>query len=67
MEFIFVATLGKETEGKLPPLEFRSIKAISYPGGARFAVRLGRPRRGDGHGEAGMGLQGRVWCCGDHE
>lgn len=37
VSFIFVATLGKESQGKLPPLDFRSIKAISYPGGARFA------------------------------
>ena len=36
ISFIFVATVGKDQNGKLPALEFRSVRAISYPGGARF-------------------------------
>ena len=36
ISFIFVATIGKDQNGKLPELEFKSVRAISYPGGARF-------------------------------
>lgn len=36
VEFVFVATIGKDQNGKLPKLEFKSVRAISYPGGARF-------------------------------
>jgi len=36
VNFFFVATIGKDNAGKLPKLTFRSLKGISYPGGARF-------------------------------
>ena len=35
IKFIFVATTP--AADKFPPLDFKSVKAISYPGGARFA------------------------------
>jgi len=36
VSFYFVATIGKDNAGNLPKLTFRSLKGISYPGGARF-------------------------------
>ena len=38
IDFIFVGTFSKKDvdKGDLPELTFKGIKAISYPGGARF-------------------------------
>lgn len=36
IEFVFVATYSKKDQDTMPPITFKSLKAISYPGGARF-------------------------------